>query len=217
MRCFFTRRPPGVGSGALALLLLCATESGHPAAAQQAAACQVTHLVGSAILLRDGASLPLAPGTPLHDDDQVVTGRNARLGIACLDGSTLVIGESSNLSLSTFAALAEQTGGNVVLDLLEGILRLALSPESRRERFEVKTPTAIAAVRSTEWITETAADNTAVFVIDGTVAVRSRAVAGQVLLQPGFGTDVPRGAAPTEPKRWGQPRVDSALSRTSLP
>jgi hypothetical protein len=217
MHYFFRGRLRSGGSGVLALLLLFATGSGQPAAAQQAAACQVTHLVGSAILLRAGASLPLAPGTPLHEDDQVVTDRNARLGIACLDGSTLVIGESSNVSLSTFAALARESGGSVVLDLLEGILRLALSPESRRERFEVKTPTAIAAVRSTEWITEAATDNTAVFVIDGRVAVRSRAGEGQVLLQPGFGTDVPRGAAPTEPKRWGQPRVDSALSRTSLP
>lgn len=191
-------------------------ESGQPVAAQQPA-CQVTRLVGAAILLRDGASLPLAPGTPLQEDDQVVTDDGARLGIACSDGSTLVIGERSNVSLSTFAAFTGERGGNVLLDLLEGILRLSLSPEVRWERFEVRTPTAIAAVRSTEWITEAAADNTAVFVIDGAVVVRSRTVEGQVLLEPGFGTDVPRGGAPTEPKRWGPARVESALSRTSLP
>lgn len=215
--CFFRGSLRRGGSGALALLLLLATGSGQAAGAQQPGSCTVTHLSGTALLLRAGASLPLARGMPLYEDDQVVTDANARLGIACSDGSTLVIGESSNVALSTFSALAEERDGSVLLDLIEGILRLALSSDVRRERFEVKTPTAIAAVRSTEWITEAAADNTAVFVVDGTVAVRSRTGEGQVLLQPGFGTDVPQGATPTEPKRWGPARVESALARTSLP
>jgi len=40
---------------------------------------------------------------------------------------------------------------------------------------------------------------------------------GRLILDPGDGTDVRTGDAPTVAKRWGQKRVDDVLSRTRLP
>jgi len=81
----------------------------------------------------------------------------------------------------------------------------------------VTTGTAIASVRSTDWVIEAKPDDTAVFVVDGRVQVVNRGQTGGVLLYPGFGTDVRPDSPPTTPKRWGQARVDSALARTRLP
>jgi len=132
------------------------------------------------------------------------------------DGSSFVIGERCSVSLTAFDGAGDGGGASALVDLIEGILRLALSPQPAWNGLEVRTATAIAAVRSTEWIVESAPEGTAVFVVEGAVSVSGRA-GGEVLLQPGYGTDVPPGGAPGEPKRWGAARVESALARTRLP
>ena len=51
----------------------------------------------------------------------------------------------------------------------------------------------------------------------GRVEVVDRELQGGVILDPGDGTDVRAGSAPTVAKRWGKKRVDDVLSRTRLP
>ncbi len=199
-----------------ALLFSLVSHGGAAGAAEPPADCAVARLTGTATVLREGASLPLRPGTPLRPDDQVVTADGSRLAIACSDGSSFVIGERCSVSLTAFDGAGDGGGASALVDLIEGILRLALSPQPAWNGLEVRTATAIAAVRSTEWIVESAPEGTAVFVVEGAVSVSGRA-GGEVLLQPGYGTDVPPGGAPGEPKRWGAARVESALARTRLP
>ena len=69
----------------------------------------------------------------------------------------------------------------------------------------------VASVRSTEWVVEATGAGTAVFSIEGPVAVLSPL--GSVTLATGDGTDVRLGAAPTQPVQWGQARVDRTLAR----
>jgi len=104
-----------------------------------------------------------------------------------------------------------------LLRLIAGIVRIRLPSDRPWNRFDVVTPTAIASVRSTDWIIEAARDTSAVFCAQGSVTVRNRSIGGEVVLEPGFGTDVARSAPPTPVKRWGQKRVDSAVARTALP
>jgi hypothetical protein len=81
----------------------------------------------------------------------------------------------------------------------------------------VTTRTAVASVRSTQWIVDAGADSTGVFAIEGRVTVVDRQMRGGVILDPGYGTDVRAGEPPSQPKRWGQKRVDDVTARTSLP
>lgn len=198
------------------LLLSVVAWSGKGLAAEPSATCAVARLVGTATVLRGGTSLPLRLGAVLRQDDQVITGDGSRLAIACSDGSSFVVGERCSLSLTAFDDAGQGHGASGILDLIEGILRIALSPGPAWDGFAVRTATATAAVRSTEWVVEAVPGNTAVFVVEGAVSVSGRA-GGQVVLRPGFGTDVRAGAAPTEPKRWGAARAESALARTRLP
>lgn len=185
------------------------------ALAQDRQGCSVERIRGPATVLRDGTSLPLNRGMALRQDDQIVTGRKARIRIGCPGGADITIGPQSSLSLREIAGTGAT--GSLLLDLVQGILRSALAPDVIRERFEVRTPLAVAAARSTEWVTEAQPDNAAVFVIEGSVAVSSRDTGDTVLVSAGRGTDVKPNAAPTPPAPWGQPRIDSALSRTSMP
>jgi hypothetical protein len=172
----------------------------------------VSALTGAAIALRADGPSALYRGAPVRQGDTVRTLPETRLRITFEDGTRLVLGADSKVALARYAGAAGGDGEGV-LELLRGIVRVVLE-KAAWHSFEVETRTAVASARSTQWIVELSDDGTAVFVVDGSVAVRA---AGQeVLLQPGFGTDVPPDAPPGEPKQWGQGRVDDVLARTTL-
>lgn len=184
-------------------------------AQETAGTCTVSGLRGPATVLREGGSRRIVQGAKLQGDDQLVTGAKARLRIDCSGGVEVTIGPDSSISMRAIAEAGAQ--GRSLVELIGGILRIALAPHFPRDRLELRTPTAVAAARSTAWIAEARVDHTAVFVIAGEVSVRSRQTGADVTVPAGFGTDVPASAAPTAPVRWGQPRADRALRETAFP
>lgn len=185
------------------------------AAQTSSGACTVAALRGPATILREGGALRAQTGTALHSDDQVVTGPRTRLKITCRDGAEVTIGAETSVSMQAIGDAG--AASRSIIDLIGGILRVSLAPQFQRDRLELRTPTAVAAARSTAWVTEASAASTAVFVIEGEVAVSNLAGDRTVVLPPGFGTDVPAGAAPNAPVRWGQARAERALQRTDDP
>jgi len=207
----FTRR----GAISLAGFLAWGLVRGRALAADAGSIGKVGALVGTATAADDSGSRPLAVGAPLHARDHVTTGAASRLEIELSDGSRMVIGESSRVVLRRFEPSA--SGGNALLELLEGILRIDLAPGRIWGSFDVRTYTAVASVRSTEWVVEAKTGSTAVFVVRGAVTVTDRRGRGAVRLEEGFGTDVAFGVLPREPVRWGEARAASALARTTMP
>ena len=101
--------------------------------------------------------------------------------------------------------------------MIEGILRVTLPGTKRWNRFETVTDTAVASARSTAWIVDAKRYTTGVLALEGSVRVVGRTAPGEATLTPGQGTDVRRGAPPTQPVTWGLPRADAARARTTLP
>jgi hypothetical protein len=186
------------------------------AAAQAPSVGTVAKVSGMATVARQAQTLAAAAGLGLLRDDRVATGREGRVEIAGIDGSTLFIGPASQVALTTYAVDARGVR-SVLLDLVDGILRFVTRPAAAGYEYQVRTPTAVASVRSTEWIVDVTADNTGVFSIDGTVEVESRRGNDTVLIAPGQGTDVRAGASPTPPAIWGAARVQNVLERTRSP
>lgn len=105
------------------------------------------------------APLGLAPG------DKVLTGRDGRAAVAFRDGSQVSLGPGA-----AFAVRAE-TLRETTLFLSAGKLWAAVAKNASR-RFSVRTPSAVAAVRGTEFSVEVqGARQTAVEVFGGRVAV----------------------------------------------
>lgn len=200
-----------------AVLLLFGLGAGHAGAAEAPSSCEVTRVVGQATVVRANQSIPLSPNIVLYEHDQVVTGAGTKVEIRCDDGSTIVVGDRSSVSLSTFVTPPTRSGWTGVLTIIEGILRVTLPGTKRWNRLETVTDTAVASARSTAWIVEAKPDTTGVLALEGSVRVVGRTAGGAVTLTPGQGTDVKRGAAPTPPKTWGPPRANAARARTSLP
>ena len=199
------------GSTLLALMLLMGAAHG----AEGNLVGNVGRVVGEVSLLRGAESVPAGAGAELREGDGIVTGPGSRVEILCADGSSIVIGPDTTVSVAEFAP---SSGGasRALMDLISGILRVTLSGRTPWQSFEVRSATAVASVRSTDWIVDASRVKTGVFVVGGAVAVTSRAGAGEVVLAAGEGTDVHVNAVPTAPKAWGQPRIDDVLARTAM-
>jgi len=186
----------------------------HAAAQAPASVGSVSRLVGAPTVVSGTASAPAAVGMEIREGDRVATGAGGRLEITAADGTTITVGEQTTVVITRFLAPRGRRRGSGLLDMIEGILRIRL-PGSW-DRFDVTTGTAVASVRSTEWLVDATAANTGVFVIDGRVQVTGQPRTASVTLAPGFGTDVAAGAAPIAPRLGGQPRIDAALARLAI-
>jgi hypothetical protein len=125
-------------------------------------------------------------------------------------GSVTIIAEDG----AKFTPQDRDKNGNVDTVDLQSKALLVDAPKQRgKNRFEVRTPQAIAAVRGTKWAVDVQETRTSVLVLQGQVAVRRPAGADQVVLGPGEGVDVDPGTAPLVVERWPQPRVAALLAR----
>lgn len=193
--------------GGLALLT-----TGRQAAASSIG--QVSRANGSVAALRGQAIVGLAVGDDIFVDDILRTGAGSRALIVCADGLQIAIGPGTEMAVRSFVT-DESAGIRVVLGLLQGITRLIGGLVEGGRSIEIDTKTAVASVRSTEWLVESTGKGTGVLAIAGEVAVRALA-GGSVVLHPGEGSDVAPGGPPKAPATWGEARRRDAIARTTV-
>lgn len=99
------------------------------------------------------------------------------------------------------------------VELSNKALLLEVRKKSRRTRFEVVTPQAIAAVRGTRWAVDAEGGKTSVFVVNGRVNVARAGGRGRVDLGPGDGVDVEPSSGQLVVKRWPPARVAALMAR----
>jgi hypothetical protein len=176
------------------------------AAADGLRTCAVQGVEGNtAQYWQDGVWSPIENALEISADAKIATGPDARVKIVCDDGIIVTIGSGTEVNLEQLAGLADlQT--NIFLQLIDGIIAI-VAPTRSWGRFEVRTPVAIASVRSTEWLVENdPADGAAVFVRAGTVVVRIQD-GRQVRLGRGEGISVSADGVAGETKQWGAARI----------
>jgi hypothetical protein len=146
-------------------LLLCLALWASAAAAQPV--CEVLALSGEA-QRADGK--PLAVGDRLEVGTQLRTGASGRVRLRFTDGSVLVLADRSQLRIEAFSAAPGQPRAAELL-LEMGLVGQRVAP-SANGSWKVRTPTAVTAVRGTEFSVEVADDRaTAVHVKAGEVDV----------------------------------------------
>ena len=190
-------RHAGPAVAAVLALAMAAT----PAGAQSLVRCTVAALDGTrASVWTDGAVRPARAGGAFAVVGRIVTGPDTRIALDCEGGRRVVVAPDTDID---FGRLAASEG--YAARLLRGLAGFVL-PLLGADRFEVRTPTAVASVRSTEWLMEVGEDGaTAVFVREGAVAVE--APRGGAVLEPGEGVDVTATGVAGPVKTWGAGRV----------
>ena len=131
-------------------------------------------------------------GTPVHMNDRLSTGQNARLEVKFRDNSSLTLGENANLVIDRYVFDPNKSTAKVVLNSAQGAFRFAggkIEQMSHKD-IVVNTPNAALAVRGTHFWAGPIDGKYGVLLLSGKVGVSNRAGA-VTLARPGMGTDIP--------------------------
>ena len=149
-------------------ILLC---FGSPAAAAGSVGI-VTKVVNEAQI--DGAAAVI--GSPIHMNDRLRTGPNARLQVTFRDNSVLTIGENANVVIDRYVFKPEKSSAEVALNATQGAFRFAGGKieQMRQKEVVINTPNAALAVRGTHFWAGPIHGNYGVLLLKGKVRVSKR-------------------------------------------
>ena len=162
--------------------------------------------------LEDGWE-PLASGREIPPGSRIRTGADGSLEITFEDGSACFVKSGASLRISK----ARKRGGDhyvrdLLLEVGKIITRLQRAVGSG-SRFNIRTPSATAAARGTEFrVSADDRKDTRIEVLEGTVAAANRG--REVTLQEGEGTLIRRGGAPMQPLRLLEPPAPDSVQTT---
>jgi hypothetical protein len=177
----------------------------------------VAAVEGTAEIGSGGSWTTAVPGSPLHRGDQLRTGSPGRMRVVFQDDSVLVVSESSLVTVNEQVFNPNTGKAKSFLELLQGKVSAVVSDYYHRtgNTYEIKTVTAVAGVRGTEFSMayDPAQDVTEVVGISGHVEVHSMIdpTGPGVLLTANEITTIPHGALPSAPSR-----LDETLFRQRL-
>lgn len=164
---------------------------------------EVVAVVGNASLtLSDSTVQPVSIGSRIHLGDRLNVGHASSLSVKFADGSIITLYEGSVVHFNHLSKFADSGMVDTRFRLDKGrVDTRAIPAKGDGSRFEIQTPSAITAVRGTEFRTTVVDidDVSRIEVIKGKVTVRgqtkTRAIAA------GFGTRVAPGHIPIAPRK----------------
>ncbi len=133
---------------------------GSASAADPSLAGMVKRVSGSVSLERGASRLPVSAGTLLRAGDRIITGATGGVGIVLADDTLVTAGPGSRVELAEVKFDSTTHDGNIVIRLLRGALHFVTGLVGRQkpENVKIETPTAVMGVRGTEFIVQTAGD-----------------------------------------------------------
>jgi hypothetical protein len=160
-------------------------------------------------------------GTQVNQGDQIITGADSRAKIVMSDRNIINVSPNTKLVIEQY--VSDEKSKNVKLSLLEGKIRTNVEQkyDNDKNKFEIRTPTAVAGVRGTQFITSysEASKKTEVITLQGQVEFRN-VVAGNsnakeetVVVQKGEQSSVGSGGAAPEPPKKVPPEIMKDVER----
>lgn len=178
---------------------------------------QIVAAEGSAEIVRASAASPAQTGLAVHKGDELRTGRPGRIRVMFQDQSVVTVAEDSRLTVDEQVFQPEANKANSTVNLLKGKVSSIVSAYYNwsGSKYEVKTPTAVAGVRGTEFSVtyDEHLESTEVLGFSGEVRVRSLAdlESPGVIITAQQATSVRRGQAPTKPRELENQRFQQEL------
>jgi len=134
---------------------------------------KLTYLEGEVSLTRDKTRLPAELDMALLPGDTVETGKDAQAEVTFDDSSTINLDPETRFGISQLTKDSGSGQRTVKTNLLSGELKAQIAKLARNSTFEIESPTAVSAVRGTEFIVAyKEGQPTQVTVLAGKVGVR---------------------------------------------
>lgn len=165
---------------------------------------EISEIQGSAELLQaaDNRTLPAVKGSQIQLGDRIRSGADTTLAIRFADNTILTLYSDSLIRFDHLSAHGTTGMVDSRLHLLKGRMDTRVTPASGPgSRFEIETPSAISAVRGTEYRATVAEEGklSNIEVLHGQVLVSGAAKTR--MIKAGYGTQVAAGTAPVAPKK----------------
>lgn len=166
---------------------------------------KITRLKGRVAIYRSGAKIGMSAtnGMDLQQNDTIKTRAKAYVRFKLSDGSIMTLGEKAELTLDSFTYNPEKKKRRALFKVAFGKLRVFANRmlNYRDNRFQIKTPTAVAGVRGTVfmvWVESPTVTKIACF--DSAVEVASVFKPDEfVVITKNILTAIKKDAAPTQP------------------
>jgi len=161
-------------------------------------------------------NLTAALGGTVESGDEIMTPADASVTLEFRDKSRVQLQGDGHLILNDLKALGETGIADTLLHLKKGKTVIKAEPQRNRDsRFEISTPSAIAAVRGTEYRVNADVSGTEsrAEVLEGKVAVSG--TGRTVVIRKGFGTLVKKGQPPSPPVKL-LPAPDLSMFPTTI-
>lgn len=127
-------------------------------------------------------------GQALSEGARVVTGPASSLSLALTDGSVITLPSNSALRIARLRKLLITDSIDYELALDKGTVRSRVSPfRNRHDRFRLRNPIAVSAVRGTDFRSHYDADQARAELIEGGLAISGAATAAETRLEAEFG------------------------------
>jgi hypothetical protein len=144
------------------MLVLCALLGGGSAWAQNQVPPQAPRggilktVQGDVVLVHGDTRRPARAGDSINATDRIVTSGNSATAVTLRDGTALVVGPNSSVGLTRFEYEPSTQKGNLLVDVLQGSIRMVsgLIGKLNPEQVKVKTPTVVVGVRGTDFIVD---------------------------------------------------------------
>ena len=98
----------------------------------------------------------LEPGDAVFAGDRLVSGKYGLASVVLRDGTTLVLGNNSQLQIQKFAFNATTADGSMLVEVLQGSMRMltGLMSKINPDAVQVKSGTLLVGIRGTDFIVE---------------------------------------------------------------
>lgn len=153
---------------------------------------EITRLRGEARIYRLDREESVSVGASLIVGDRLATGSGARAQITFSDGSIVHLGENTTLTVERYAANPTTGSRQVLLSVAAGLVdAVATKSGNGNFNYAIRSPDGVSAVRGTHWSLDVQANQTTVFVHEGSVAVES-IKGNRILLKDGQSVTISR-------------------------
>ena len=111
---------------------------------------------GSSVIVRGNNNIPVASGLEIKTGDFIRTSENASVGVMFIDGTRVLVGPTSQVSIDTYAFNPADQKGNMLVGVVKGTMRMisGLITKANPGQAVIKTATATAGLRGTDVIVE---------------------------------------------------------------
>ena len=117
----------------------------------------ITKVIEGDVRLMDAQGIrPLKSGDPVFSGDRLLSGKSGLASVVLRDGTTLMLSNNSQLQIQQFDYNSTTTEGKILVDLVQGSIRVVtgLISKLNPNAVQVKTNTLLVGVRGTDFIVE---------------------------------------------------------------